>query len=717
MSAGPRSSSAPRSGAGEGAPRKVGRREFLSVSATGAAGLLLAVNLPGAAEAAAPAGLAPDAWLRVDPGGAVTVFLAKSEMGQGTYTGMAVLVAEELEADWSKVRVVQADADAKRFGQMSTGGSRSVRGLFDPLRKAGAAAREMLVAAAARRWKVDPASCRAEQGAVLHAATGRRLAYGELAAAAAREPVPKDPPLKAPERWRLIGTKVPRLDGPAKAAGRARFGLDVRVPGMRFAVVARPPAMGGKVVRFDAAKARAIPGVRQVVQVPSGVAVVADSTWAALQGRDALAVTFDPGPNGALDSAELARRLGAAAPQRPVRDEGELDAALAKAALRLEATYELPLLAHATMEPMNATADVRRGRAELWLPTQAPTWAQTEVAKALDLPVERVKVHVTFLGGGFGRRSIPDFAVEAAQVSRAARAPVQVLWTREDDMRHDRYRPPGRNELRAGLDGGGRLVAWHHRVRSPSIAQQLFGKAQRRGDEPDVVEGAVDFPYAAGAVRIDAAIPEVGIPLGWWRSVYASQNAFSEECFLDELAAAAGKDPLAFRLEHLPAGSRLRGVLTLAAEKAGWGKPAPEGRARGLACHASFGSYVAEIAEVSAEKGKLRVHRVTAAADVGVAVNPDSVEHQVEGAIAFALSAVLRGEITLAQGAVVQGNFDDYEPLRIDEMPAVEVHLVPSREAPGGIGEPGVPPLAPAVANAASALVGRRVRALPIRTL
>jgi isoquinoline 1-oxidoreductase beta subunit len=694
--------------------RKVGRREFLSVSATGAAGLWLAAQLPGAAEAAEPAGLAPKPWLRVDATGAVTVFLDKSEMGQGTFTGMAVLVAEELEADWSKVRVVKGDADEKRYGDMWTGGSASVREMFGPLRKAGAAAREMLVAAAARRWKVARTSCRAEQGEVVHVPTGRRLGFGALAAAAAREAVPKDPPLKPPERWRLIGTKVPRLDGPDKVTGRARFGTDVRVPGLRFAVVARPPVMGGKVLRFDAQKALAVPGVLQVLAVPTGVAVVADSTWAALQGRAALFVVFDPGPNGAFDSAELSRRLAAAPLLPPARDEGDVDAALAGAARRVEATYELPLLAHAPMEPMNATADVRRDRAELWVPSQAPTWAQREVAKALGLRVDRVKLHVPFLGGAFGRRAVPDVAVEAAQVSRAARTPVQVLWTREDDLRHDRYRPAGRNELAGGLDAAGKLVAWRHRVRAPSINQQLMGKPPK-GGQSDVTEAAVDFPYAAGAVRVEGAVAECGVPVGWWRSVYASQNAFPEECFVDELAAAAGQDPLAFRLANLPPASRLRGVLALAAEKAGWGRPAPAGRARGLACFASFGSYVAQVAEVSAEQGRLRVHRVVAAADVGVALNPDSVEHQVEGAIVFALSAALRGEITVAQGAVVQGNFDTQDPLRFDEMPEVEVHLVPSREAPGGIGEPGVPPLAPAVANAAFALTGRRVRALPIR--
>lgn len=696
--------------------RKLSRRAFLGASAAGTAGLWLSVNLPRAAAAAAPRTLAPSAWLRVGPDGEVTVFLARSEMGQGTYTAMAVLVAEELEADWSRVRVVQADAEP-RFGEMSTGGSMSVRSQFEPLRRAGAAAREMLVSAAARRWKIDRGACRAEAGAVLHAASGRRLGYGELAAAAARERVPEDPPLKERGQWRLIGRRVPRLDGPDKVRGRARFGCDVRVPGMRFAVIARPPVLGGKVARVDAGGARRVPGVRRVVQVAGGVAVVADSTWAALRGRDALDVAFDPGPNGAFDSAELARRLAAAVPEPPARSDGDLDLALAQAARQVEATYEVPLLAHATMEPMNATADVRGGRAELWLPTQSPTAAQAVVAKALGLPPERVKVHVTFLGGGFGRRAIPDFAEEAALVSRAVGAPVQVFWTREDDLRHDFHRPAGRNELRAGLDGRGRLVAWHHRVRAPSIAKQLFGDARRWGDHPDVLESAIDFPYEAGAVRVDAAIPDVGVRVGWWRSVYASQNAFAEECFLDELAAAAGQDPLAFRLAHLPADARMRGVLALAAEKAGWGRPAPPGRARGLACHTSFGSHVAEIAEVSAEQGRLRVRRVVAAVDLGIVVNPDSVEHQVEGAIVYGLSAALRGEITVARGAVVQGNLDDYEPLRMDEAPVVQVHVVPSDEDPGGIGEPGLPPIAPAVANAVFALTGKRVRRLPIRAV
>ncbi len=690
---------------------KIGRRRFLGVAAGTGAGLWLGVHLPARAEAAGPAAFEPNAWLRVDPAGAVTVFLARSEMGQGSYTGMAVLVAEELEADWKKVRVVQADADA-RFGNMSTGGSGSVRRSWEPLRRAGAAAREMLVAAAARRWGVDRGACRAEQGEVIHAASDRRLGYGELAPAAAKEAVPKDPPLKEPKDWRLIGRKVPRLDTPDKTTGRARFGLDVRVRGQRFAVVARPPVPGGKVARFDAARAKRVPGVRAVVEVPTGVAVVADSSWAAIQGREALGATFDAGPNGALDMALVSKLLAEAKPE-PVLVQGDVEQALASAARKVEATYDLPFLAHATMEPMNCTAHVRGGSAELWIPTQGPSWARSEVAKALGLPEEKVKVHVTFLGGGFGRRALFDFAVEAAQVSRAAGGPVQVLWTREDDVRHDHYRPAGRNELRAGLTADGKLAAWHHRVRTFSIGQQLFG-TPKRGDRPDVVEGAATTAYTAGAMRVEAAIPEIPLPLGWWRSVYASQNAFAEECFVDEVAEAAGKDPLAFRLALLPAASRLRGALELAAAKAGWGTALPAGRARGLACHSSFGSHVAEVAEVSVEKGQVRVHRVVAAVDCGVALNPDSAEHQIEGAIVYGLSAALRGEITVSKGAVVQGNFDDYEPLRMSEMPAVEVHVVPSREAPGGLGEPGLPPIAPAVANALFALTGKRVRRLPI---
>jgi len=690
-----------------------GRRRFLEGAALGGAGLLVAIHLPTAARAAAPASLEPNAWLRVAPDGQVTITVSRSEMGQGSFTSMAVLVAEELEADWKAVKVVQADALPK-YGRMGTGGSRSVREGWLPLRKAGAAARQMLVAAAAAEWKVAPDECWAEGGAVLHPPSGRKLGYGALAAAASKLEVPADPPLKAPEAFKLIGKRVPRLDVPAKTTGRAAFGCDVRLPKLRFAAVARPPVVGGAVAGFDRKKALKVPGVEAVVEVPSGVAVVARDTWAALRGREALGATFTPGPNGALDQAALARLL-AEAPVAPTpsRSEGDLAAAMAGSVARLEAVYELPLLAHATMEPMNCTAQVRGRTVEIWAPTQGQSMAVAALERVMGFKPEQITLHTTLLGGGFGRRAMTDFVLEAVAVSRATGGgPVQVFWTREDDMRHDYYRPPGRNELSAGLDAGRQLTGWRHLVRSPSIGKQLFGAAERNGT-PDVVEGAIAFPYRAAAVRIEHALPEVGLHLGWWRSVYASQNAFPEECFLDELAAAAGVDPLQFRLDHLPAGHRLRGVLELAAAKAGWGTPAPAGRARGIACHACFGSFVAQVAEVSVERGQVKVHRVVCGVDCGAVVNPDSIEAQVEGGVVYGLSAALRGEITLKAGAVVQGNFDGYEPLRLTEMPAVEVHLVPSREAPGGIGEPGLPPIAPAVGNAIFALTGKRLRRLP----
>ena len=692
----------------------MGRRAFLQITA--GTGLWLAASplrVAAAGPGDSPAGdFQPSAWLNVDPKGAVTVWLGRSEMGQGTFTGMAVLVAEELEADWKRVRVVQADADP-RYGRMSTGGSSSVRQSWEPLRKAGAAAREMLVAAAAAQWGVDPGSCRAAGGAVLHPASGRSAGYGELAAAAAKLPVPEKPRLKDPKDFTLIGKAVPRLDTPPKTRGAAVFGIDVRVPGMLHAVVARPPSLGGKVAGFDAAKALAVPGVRKVVEVPSGVAVLADTTWAAMRGREALSATFEGGPNGALDSAAIARLVDAAPLEpSPAKNEGDVDKALAGAKRKLSATYTLPFLAHATLEPMNCTARVDSGGAELWIPTQAPLWARGDVAKALGIPDDKVTVHTTFLGGGFGRRSFPDFPVEAALVAKAAGVPVQVTWSREDDFLGDYFRPCGKNELRAGLDAKGNLVAWHHLVRSPSISRQNFGG---RPGHPDVLEGAIAFPYRAGAVRIEAAVPTVGVRLGWWRSVYASQNAFPEECFLDELAHAAGKDPLAFRKGLLPADHPLQAVLALAGEKSSWGKKLPRGMARGIACHSSFGSHVAEVAEVSLAKGSIRVHRVVVAVSCGTALNPDSVAHQMEGSVVYGLSAALRGEITFAKGAAQQANFPDQDPLHMSEMPRVETHIVPSTAAPGGIGEPGLPPIAPAVANALFALTGKRLRSLPLK--
>ncbi len=694
----------------------LGRRAFLEIAAgTGlwlAAGPLRVEASAPAPSGAAAAGLHPAAWVNVDPQGGVTVFLGYQEMGQGAYTNTAVIVAEELDADWATVRVVLADA-GPGFGRMVTGGSSSVRRGFEPLRRAGAAAREMLVGAAAARWGVDPASCRTARGAVLHPASGRRAGYGELVAEAARLPVPENPRLKDPKDFTLVGRRTPRLDTPPKVRGTAVFGIDVRVPGMLHAAVARPPDPGGKVAAWDAARALAVPGVRRVVEVPSGIAVVATGTWAAFRGRDALGATFTPGPAGTLDSAAIARRVAEAPREpRPGRDEGDVERAIAAAATRISATYEMPFLAHAPMEPMNCTARVDASGAELWAPTQGPLRVRADVARALGLPEDKVVVHVTFLGGGFGRRLYDDFAVEAALVARAAGAPVQVTWTREDDFQGDWFRPCGRNEMRAGLDAKGNLVAWHALVRAPSISWQ--GSGNRTG-EPGVLEGSIGMPYRAGAVRVEAAVPDVGVRLGAWRSVYASQNAFPDESFVDELAHAARRDPVEFRRAHLPPDHPLQAALALAAEKSGWGrKPAP-GRARGVACYTCFGSSVAEVAEVSVEKGRIRVHRVVVAVSCGIAVNPDSVAAQMEGSVVYGLSAALRGEITFAKGAARELNFPDQDPLRLSEMPRVEVHVVPSTAAPGGIGEPGLPPVAPAVANAVFALTGQRLRSLPLR--
>ncbi len=706
------------------------RRDFIKVVSVAGGGLILGFYLPSkeellATEPVPATAFAPNAWLRIDLDGSVTVTVAKSEMGQGVRTSLPMLLAEELEADWSKIRIEPALADPK-YGDMTTGGSTSVRKSWLPLRKAGATPREMLISAAAQTWGVERATCRAEQGAVIHVPSGRSLTYGQLVETAAKLPVPAlnhdasgpaDVPLKDTKDFRIIGKSAARLDTPEKLDGKAVFGLDVKVPGMLVATVARCPVFGGKVKSFDATKAMAVKGVRHVAQVPSGVAVVADSTWAAMQGREALAITWDEGPSAGLDSAGIRKMFEESAKKTGMvaRSEGDAAGALAAAAKKLEAIYEFPFLAHATMEPMNCVADVRKDGAEIWAPTQSPQWAQGDVAKLLGLPEEKVKVHTTLLGGGFGRRAMPDFVVEAAHVSKAAGAPVKVVWTREDDMQHDFYRPASYHRVGAGIDSSGRLVAWTHRLVAPSVIAQVFG-IQPKAGEADAVDGAAQLPYSVPNLLVDYVMVNTAVPVGWWRSVYNSQNPFVNECFLDEVAAAAGKDPYEFRRQLLPEGSRLRRVLELAATNAGWGKPLPAGHARGIAGHFSFGSYIAQVAEVSVEaSGKAKVHRVVCAVDCGQVVNPNTIEAQMESGIVFGLTAALKGAITIEKGRAQQSNFHDYEMLRMDEMPLVEVHIQASKDAPGGVGEPGTPPIAPAVANAVFAVTGKRIRRLPIR--
>src|SRR6059036_1392602 len=589
------------------ASSNVTRREFLETATVAGAGLVIGFHIPAGARfgptPAAP--FTPNAWLRINPDESVLVMVDRSEMGQGVTTSLPMLLAEELEADWSKIRIDFAPADKAyinpMFGMQGTGGSTSVRAAFTPLRKAGAAAREMLIAAAAQTWGVDKSECRAQQGAVVHPGSNRRLTYGQLVAKAATLPVPPDVPLKDPKDWKLLGTSATRLDTPPKVDGTAEFGIDVKVPGMLVAVVARCPVFGGKAAGFDAAKAKAVPGVSHVVPISSGVAVVANGYWPAKKGRDSLGITWDEGPNAAVTSASVSQLLTERAGQAGVvaRHDGDPDAGRAAAATRLDADYELPFLAHATMEPMNCTAHVRADGVDIWAPTQFQTGVQGLGAGIGGVPPEKVKVHTTYLGGGFGRRFELDFIQEALETSKAVGAPVKVIWSREDDIRNAQYRPACFHRMQAGLDASGQPVAWTHRVVGPSIMARVFPDTVKNGLDGEAVEGGVDMPYTVHNVHVDYSLTDTGIPVGFWRSVNNSYNAFVVESFIDELANAAKKDPYEYRRDLLGKAPRHLGALNLAASKAGWGTPLPAGRSRGIAVYKSFDSFVAEVAEVS----------------------------------------------------------------------------------------------------------------------
>jgi isoquinoline 1-oxidoreductase beta subunit len=705
------------------------RRTFLKTASAGAAGLVIAVYLPDISEARVATGptpsgaFAPNAWIRIGTDDSVTLIIDKSEMGQGVVTSMAMLIAEELECDWKRVRTEFAPAAKEYanplFGLQGTGGSTSVRAMYAPLLKAGATARAMLIEAAAQKWDVDKSACRAENGTVINDATKARLSFGSLADAAAKLPVPKDVPLKDPKQFHLVGKATKRLDTPDKVNGRAQFGIDVRVPGMLHAVVARCPVFGGKVASFDATKAKAVRGVKSVVQISSGVGVIADNTWSAMEGRRALDIKWDEGARAGLNSANISKYLAERAAQTGAvaRKEGDAAAGLAGAAKKIEAVYETPFLAHATMEPMNCTAHVRADGCDVWAPTQFQTFSQNTAARITGLKPEQVNVYTTFLGGGFGRRAEQDFISDAVELSKAAGAPVQVTWSREDDMQHDFYRPASYSQFTAGLDAEGWPVAWTNSIACDSIMSRFFPGSVKNGLDESSVEGCADLAYAIPNILVNYQLTETGVPVGFWRSVGHSQNAFFSECFLDEVAAAGGKDPYELRRRLLAKAPRHLGVVELAGTKAGWGKPLPAGRFRGIAVLNSFGSYVAQVAEVSVNRkeGSVRVHRVVCAVDCGRTVNPDTIAAQMEGAIVFGLTAALSGAITINHGRVEQGNFDDYPVLRMNEMPTVEVHIVPSENAPGGVGEPGTPPIAPAVCNAIFAATGKRIRRLPIR--
>jgi isoquinoline 1-oxidoreductase beta subunit len=726
----------------------INRRTFVARGAVAGAGLVMGLRLPGLPAFAQENAKGPkekainpfDAYIHVKPDGKISLIVAKSEMGQGIRTGLAMILAEEAEVDFNSVTVEQAETRPDIYTHMGTGGSGSTMENFTPLRRAGATVRELMITAAASKWGVPRGQCQAKKGVVVHEKSSRRASYGELVEAAEKLPLP-DPEkveLKDEKDFELIGHAIPRVDIPAKVKGSAVFGIDVRVPEMLFAVVARCPTFGGKHSHFDATKAKAVPGVKDVFEIPAlgrdmftagGVAVVADSTWAAMKGRDALQIAWDAGPassestNGLTDSL----RAASAKPGKRIRNDGNVDHALPAGAHRVEAVYEFPYLAHATMEPMNITVHAREGEAEVWAPTQSPDWVQRTVAKILEVPEKKVAVHTTLMGGGFGRRYMADYPAEAAQVAKVVGKPVQLVWSREDDMTHDFYRPAACHRMRGAVDREGSPISWSHTIASTSIGA-FWDPPDKQAPEKSEIGGAEQMPYAIPHVRLEYNLAASSVPPLWWRSVEHSFNGFAVECFIDELAAAAKKDPVEFRksllvkgahwkprFEDDPDPARLRGVLLLAAEKSGWGTPLPKGKGRGIASYHSFGSYIAEVAEVTVQGNNFKIERIVAAIDCGQIVNPESVRAQAESAIIYGLSAALKNEITIKNGAVEQTNFDAYDPIRINEAPPIEVHLAHSSEDPGGMGEPALPPVAPAVANAIFAASGQRVRKLPFQ--
>ena len=707
------------------------RREFLKAGAALGGGLLISLYVPEFVPAARAADssakpVALNAFVRIGTDETVTVISNHSEMGQGIYTSLPMLLNEELEADWARVRVESSPVDAVYnhtvFGIMMTGGSTTTNSEYDRFRKMGAMARIMLIAAAAQSWNVDPQTCRAEKSYVIHTPTGRRASYGSLAEAASKIAPPTDIPLKDPKDFTLVGKPMHRLDTPSKTNGTAQFGLDVYIPGMLTAVVARAPVFGGKVVSFNADQAKAIPGVVNVVQVPSGVAVIAKGFWPAKLGREKLEIAWDEGPGSSVSTVEMRAKYSATSktPGLVARKVGDPAAALTGAAKTITAEYEVPYLAHCMMEPLNTVVDLHEDRCEIWTGTQFQTGDRAAAAKVAGLKPEQVTLHTTLLGGGFGRRANPacDFVTEATEVAKAAKAPVKVVWTREDDIRGGWYRPMWYDHFAAGLDSSGNPVAWTHTIVGQSIMTgtmfESFGV--KDGIDSTSVEGAADILYGIPNLQVDLHSPKNEVPVQWWRSVGHSHTGFSVEAFFDEVAHAGGKDPYQLRRTLLANQPRMLAVLDLAAQGANWGEPLPAGRARGIATHFSFDSYVAQVAEVSVEKdGTVRVHRVVAAVDCGRTVNPDTVKGQIEGGIIFGLTAALKTEITLDKGRVQQRNFNDYPMVRMFESPAIEVYIVPSTEHPTGVGEPGVPPVAPAVANAIFAATGKRVRRLPIK--
>jgi isoquinoline 1-oxidoreductase beta subunit len=700
------------------------RRKLLQAAAAVGGGLLLSMRLPTAGDVAQAAeAFTPNAFIRVGGDGQIVLTMPYVEMGQGTYTSIPMLIAEELEVDLQQVRLEHAPPNEKLYanpllGIQATGNSNAMRGAWKPLREAGATARTMLVAAAAKRWNADPTSCSAQRGEVLHAPTGRKIKYGELAAEAARMPVPKDVTLKAPKDFKLIGTPAKRLDTPAKVNGTAVYGIDVRPPGVKIATLAQSPVFGGRVKSVNDTAAKAVKGVRQIVRLDDAVAVVADHMGAAKKGLQALVIEWDDGPHAKLTTAAVAAELEAATlkPGAVAQNIGDAGKAMAGAITKVEAIYQVPFLAHAALEPMNCTVHVRQDGCEIWVGNQAIARAQAGAAKVLGLPLEKVVLHNHLIGGGFGRRLEEDGVVRAVQIAQHVDGPVKVVWTREEDIQHDMYRPYWFDRLSAGLDEKGMPVAWSHRFAGSSVIARYLPPGFKDGLDPDSTEGAIDLAYALPSFHVEyLRVEPPGIPTAFWRSVGPSHTVFVVESFMDELAAAAKQDAVAYRLALLDKNPRAKAVLALAAKESGWGQALPARSGRGVALQHVFGTYMAYVAEVEVAKdGAVRVRRVVCAVDCGTPINPDTIQAQIQSGAMFGLTAALYGEITLKDGRVEQGNFDSYQILRMNEAPAVEVHIVKSAEPPGGLGEAGTSLIAPAVANAIFAATGKRLRKMPV---
>ena len=703
------------------------RRTFLKTTAAAGGGLMIGGYLPtalgrSAGRLEAAGSFEPNIWLKVNSDDTVRIMLTQLEMGQGVMTSMPMLVAEELDMDWAKIKTEWTPADARygnpNFGgQQLTAGSNSVRGMWKILRSAGAAARLMLVTAAAQTWSVPESSLTTEKGEVVHKASGRRLKYGALVDKAAALPVPKEVTLKEPKNFTLMGKSVPRLDIPEKVNGSAVFGMDVKLPGLLTARVVRCPVFGGKVASFNADKAKAVPGVKHVVQISSGVAVVADNYWTANKGAQALEIVWDEGKLATLNSADIMKKYAdlAKQPGKVARNQGNADTALASSPKKFDRVFEAPFLAHATMEPMNCTADVKAGSCDVYVPTQGQTASHNAAIAASGLAADKVKIHTTYLGGGFGRRGEADFVTEAVETSKAVGAPVKVVWSREDDMQHDFYRPISYARMQGAVDAAGNATVFTQHLVQQSLMKRL-GSLPPPGVDFISLEGAANLPYDLPNIKVEYTEQDPGIPFGFWRSVGASFQGFAVEAFIDELATTAGKDPYQFRHDLLGKAPRHRAALDLAAEKAGWGKPLPQGRARGIAVMECFGSILAQVTEVSVDaKGAVKVHRVVCSVDTGWVINPDTIKQQMEGGIIYGLTAALKGEITIQNGRVTQRHFNDYQMIRHPEMPLIEVFIVPSTAEPGGIGEPSTALAAGSLVNAIYAATGKRVYKLPIK--